>query len=444
MANTANGIVGANLLSSSITNCAFNDLLTAGSIAETNPISYFRSNIINRCNTGFDIQTSRAAVFQYNQFNTFYDDAIKGENVLKITSQGDVINGSGGSDVDGMDFNNVRVARLTDSEIMNCSGNLSNNTGNGIRGHQTNVILGGGSQIHHNTAGVLFEGNATADYMLAVGKCQCAHIYRNIIGVRGENIILEIDSEENQIACNEADLLPNSFQENTKIFDICYTDPNFNLPGPILMKSNYWGGGPLQNYNYTIKHINCSQNAPVDASNHVVFPLDLDACEEEGGLIGELPKFDIHDLEKVAYSFLNNGTTHNVHTQFRLAYRDLHNGDFVAAEAGFQPVASLNKAIHTASVATHKIDVSRCIVKALQDINQQALLYSSHWNKNALSEQAKNTNQQKLFGINPTVVTNDLRVENYTGEPNWDGGIYFTILRDDKGATVQTKRVIVR
>ena len=102
----------------------------------------------------------------------------------------------------------------------------------GIYAHHSNVLLGDGTEVFNNDIGVFYHGNQTAEYLLAVGKCQCAHIYRNNTGIQGRNIVLEIDSEENQAGCNDANSFPNSFHENQVVFDICYTCLLYTSPSP--------------------------------------------------------------------------------------------------------------------------------------------------------------------------------------------------------------------
>ena len=74
------------------------------------------------------------------------------------------------------------------------------------------------------------------------------------MGVKGENIILDIDLFEHQFECDETDepAFPNRFDGNTTIFDICYSSASTPFPTTILMRGNYWGGGPIgSNYSIT-------------------------------------------------------------------------------------------------------------------------------------------------------------------------------------------------
>jgi len=253
---TSTGIAGINNTVFEIENCKFFELLTGARYAGPTTIPLFEDNIVKVCTEGFRVESVSAVFFTSNTMDYIFETAIFVEDISRAIFTDNFISGTniGLFGVEAISVRNAMINNTTITEFTN----------SGISANRSNVTLRNGASIRYNDIGVFYHGNPTANWFLAVGKCHCASITNNRIGVSGDNIILELDAEENQISCNLASVEPNNFNDNDIVFDVCYTDPTYVPPSAILMKANYWGGGPLSDYPYTITKDDCQINVDVN------------------------------------------------------------------------------------------------------------------------------------------------------------------------------------
>ncbi|MFT7452976.1 MAG: hypothetical protein ACI9VN_003712, partial [Patescibacteria group bacterium] len=133
----------------------------------------------------------------------------------------------------------------------------------------------------------------------------------------------------------------------------------------------------------------------------------------------------------------------------------------------FQPVANLDRATHNAAECVHKINFARCIVGAIEN-SQAAAGYDEYWYEGASKELTEGagpilispnpaTNHLQLLG--PTDQQYQLHVYDLMGRllqsdffngnydmniSNWQSGLYFFSILNEKGERVQATKVSVQ
>ncbi len=454
---TSRGVIGINSLNFSVTNSRFMNFEVAANAINSHGHPYLGSNILRTCQTGFSILGAEKVNFHDNIITKSIIDGIHLRDIKTANIFDNEIDG-GGSTKNGINAVEVRFANVSNSNIHDC-------TQTGIYAHHSNFTLGDGSEVHHNKYGVHYYENQNALFFLAVGKCKCAHIYKNEIGVIGDNIILEIDGDENQIACNEPVKYYNSFHGNEKIFSICYTDPEYQVPNQILMKSNYWGGGPISNYPYTINQSGCEIPVNVNASNFSTTPVSTGDCEAVSGIVMiSDPTFSTVEQEIVRYDYQNNNTTIEVHKQFRIGYFNHHYELYPAAKEEYKEIAILDKTIHQNDKAIYKIDVARCMVEAYDQIEESASLYDDESITNTLlgfdklklypnpaddfvtiKGDEKTDYQIQVFGVLGNLIKQiSFTEQSRIDVSEWTSGLYMIRIENLETKNVTTKKLVVR
>ena len=454
---TSRGVIGINSLNFSVTNSRFTDFEVAASAISSIGHPYLSNNALLSCKTGFSIFGAEKVNFLDNIIRKSVLDGIHLRDIKTANIINNDINGVG-STINGINASSVRFAKVSNSRIDNCAQA-------GIYARHSNFTLGEGTEIYENNYGVHYYENQNALFFLAVGKCTCAHIYKNKIGVIGDNIILEIDGDENQIACNEPVEYYNSFHGNEEIFSICYTDPNYQVPNQILMKSNYWGGGPISNYNYSITQAGCSIPVNVDDSNFSTTPVSTGDCEVVSGIVMVSdPTFSTNDQEKVRYDYQINNTTVEVHEQFRIGYFNHHYDLYPAAKEEYKEIAFLDKNIHQNDRAFYKIDVARCMVEAYDQIEASANLYNEESETATLLESNKFSifpnpadnivtikgdkkadYQMQVFGVLGNLIKQlSFTEQSQLDVSEWISGLYMIRIENIETKKVITKKLVVR
>ena len=142
----------------------------------------------------------------------------------------------------------------------------------GIEAYHSNIYLQNKAVIQQNNYGIYMDGanygvsNATELSTLMVGDQGCGWIINNTTaGVKGWDIIPDLDAYEHRNQTPEDDLLINRFDGNGIAFDICIDDNNAALADDIadafiedeeeiLAKGNYWksAGDPTEGTDYEI------------------------------------------------------------------------------------------------------------------------------------------------------------------------------------------------
>ncbi len=460
---TSTGIEGISNTVFEIEDSKFFELLMGAKYAGPTTIPLFVGNILKVCTRGFQVESVSTVFFIDNDLSYFIEAGVSIRDISRARFTDNFISGSNIGLV-GVEAVTVRNIILDNTTVRKCREV-------GLRANSSNTTLRNGASIRDNDTGVFYYGNASANWFLAVGKCHCSSITNNNVGVSGDNIILEVDAEENQISCNLASLEHNNFNDNDIVFDICYTDPNYIPPSAILMKANYWGGGPLSNYQYSITKNDCQVNINVDDSN-----FSNTSCYQStggGGTIGVTENFGPQDESKVSYSYYDTGSLVEVHDIYRLAHTGYYNELIADTPVSqdtylkYKRIATLDKNIHNDDKAVYKIDVSRCMVNAFDNntIGDVANLNSS--------EEDRNTKKLEttLFEVYPNPATDRvwistnssevyyLTIYNMIGEKinyqpfsgkteltleSWPKGIYLIELRNEVGDFVKTKKVIIQ
>ncbi|MFK8008083.1 MAG: T9SS type A sorting domain-containing protein [Saprospiraceae bacterium] len=267
----------------------------------------------------------------------------------------------------GIDLDQVGFASISNGYIKECI--------TGILSEGSNVFLRDGVIVSDNVVGVDFGDTNLPDFALTVGDKGCANIINNDVGVRGENIILNIDAIEHAVNNGGTPPKANRFDGNTTLFDICYTAPTIVNDNPtILMKGNYWGGGSFWSNTSTFKidlafgSPACGTTVNIDDSEFVTtIPGNCD------WIMSQTPQTPVPT--KVKCEFINgNNDNVLVHEQARLAFIDLAQDNFIAAKSKYQPIADLSSQdINYEAACLHKIYFARCMTKGLGD-NLDALI----------------------------------------------------------------------
>ncbi len=422
--------------------------------------AFITNNRIRRCSTGVFIHDANKTHLTDCTFSENYMDAVKLVSSNYVNSRNNNLTGT--SNADGFDLSEAGFTYINNCRVSGFK--------RGIFAHHSNVLLGDGSEIFNNNIGVLYYENQTAEYLLAVGKCQCAHIYKNTIGVQGNNIVLEIDAEENQAACNSPNSFPNSFHDNQVVFDICYTDPNFPINTPILMKRNNWGGVPLSSLNYSITKSNCNAPMQVNFNNWSVDQPAPPNCVPTGQPYDPSDPFD---LVPVLCNVSIAGNAHHIHTESKIGFQHFRTEDFKFARQKFKPISSLNPFYYNSVKCVHKIAVAKCMVKCLDKIlEKQAKLHSEDFPSDYQSDQeVKGKSVTKSISINPNPVKDILNIktnseDKYTircynllgnlifskslngtariNVQNWENGLYIMDVLDEQGNRILTERIVVQ
>jgi hypothetical protein len=161
------------------------------------------------------------------------------------------------------------------------------------------------------------------------------------------------------------------------------------------------------------------------------------------------------------------GAVYEVHEQSRWAFADFYAESYSTALTRFQPVANLDRATHNAAECVHKINFARCIVGAIEN-SQAAAGYDEYWYEGASKELTEGagpilispnpaTNHLQLLG--PTDQQYQLHVYDLMGRllqsdffngnydmniSNWQSGLYFFSILNEKEERVQATKVSVQ
>jgi len=455
--NNAIGLRGVDLDDCQINFNEFYTMERGIDLYGNNTVPVIKNNLMEWNTNGIVAQQMDQIILRDNHIYNFITEGIRLTEIDNADITGNVIDGSTFGD-DGMALDEVNAAWIGTTFIQNCQFN-------GIRAHESNVILSGGSTIENNLNGVFFENNATAEWALSVGTCNCAHIINNDTGVKGNNLVLHIDAKENATTCNsDMDMPPNRFDGNTLVFDICYTDLSFPTTTAVLMRGNYWGPQPLSiSGNYKIRGNGCANptsGLPIDDSDAVT---DINLVPNCSIIQSPNPGPPKYPEKETDCEVVELGTTVLVHEQARLAFADFYDKNTAAALSAYQPVADLDPLVHNSPACVHKINFARCIVEALEN-DQYATPNSSEWHKeavlkNSVADPVRISPNPATSNINllaPADQSYSLEVYDIMGRVvykqsfvanhevlvgDWERGLYLFTIVDEKGQRVQVTKI---
>ncbi|HMQ50230.1 MAG TPA: hypothetical protein PKA70_22375 [Saprospiraceae bacterium] len=251
--------------------------------------------------------------------------------------------------------------------------------------HRTNVFLRGGVSVQNNYYGIHIEaggiGANNVDHGLVM--MDCAKLLNNQVGIKGQDILLQIDAIENSGTNDPTYLRANHFQNGSassaaQLFQICYVQRNDITT--VSAQGNYWGtdnANPTQ-VDYILQKAqngcggsfsdislntgNQVANAPSgcpafppDGPGTPVVPLEKECVLQQGQLIQE---------------------THEIYKSGHRAFSASIDADELTytARQEYQPAASVpnSKRNTSTQVCKHYIDISRVMVE--MDNMQEALL----------------------------------------------------------------------
>ncbi len=447
--------------------CEFTTLPTSISITGNTTVPAIRNNTFSSGNEAIVGSNMDHIILEDNYFNNFLVNSIRMEQIDYVGIQQNVIDHALTNHIGhGCVFTDVNFASLyLNTTIQNCD--------RGVLAERSNVFVNNGSVISDNNVGVEFINNSTAEWLLSVGKCKCAHIINNDVGIGGENVILDIDAYEHQFECNSDQPSPNRFDGNTEIFDICFTDPDFPFGNTILARGNYWGGQSLSTYPYTLKNGPATQNCllngidlSIDDSDFVSDINTLSGCGIVEAPYPQTPQYPTAEIDKIDCEFNDKGSIVLVHEQSRAAFEQLYDKNYSAAVTGYTPVAALDRSNNPEHACVNKINIARCLVKAINS-DQYATPNSEWYNEAIKIEQVEG--QQLLIYPNPasssftleptgtrqfqirilntigqTIYTTNLNQEIQLDINNWPKGIYLIESRDNTGQILQIQKLLVQ
>lgn len=130
-------------------------------------------------------------------------------------------------------------------EFVMSGGAITNNEGAGIycpAGYRSNVFLRNQATISNNDIGIHIAQGATSNDALDYGLIlmDCANLLNNSVGIKGQDILLQIDAYDNLGDNDITYLRPNHFQNTDlgNLFEICY---DIRDEAGVSARGNYWG-----------------------------------------------------------------------------------------------------------------------------------------------------------------------------------------------------------
>jgi Secretion system C-terminal sorting domain len=259
-------------------------------------------------------------------------------------------------------------------------GQINGNTIAGIRAplttfsggaNESNVFLFSEAQVNNNATGIEIEKggeNSAGDYYGMV-LMDCAELVNNtIVGITGDDVILQIDAYMN-CGCNDAaSLRPNKIYGNTLEFDICYIGLS-SVVSTVSAKGNYWGGGMPTNYWVNNQTSDCAtQGGILDASMYVT--TEPTSCDD-GGLaepddppVTVNPGFTGNTSEMCTLNI--GGSNRDLHEEFIDAYDHYRAGWYALAGQKFTPIAAItgNDHLNASAMCKQYINVAKVMANS--------------------------------------------------------------------------------
>ena len=249
--------------------------------------------------------------------------------------------------------------------------------------------------------GTTFQNNETAIYMVrgrhhevnaGLVLLDCAKMIDNGVGVRGVDVLLQVDAEENCLECignPNTQIRPNTlitpyeFDGPANIFDICYQglyaeEAQIEIPA----KGNFWRTIPNlpheprgDMWRFRTNDI-CSGFVPDDVLDPENFlSAEPTGCPDEtpgdGCPPGQICVYNPPNDKRVIVEIAGN--TYNVHSQYAAAYQDFRNENITRSKERFMPIAGIPDEVrkNLSGVGRHYVDVARVMVNAFQDDKEE-------------------------------------------------------------------------
>ncbi|MEL7250300.1 MAG: T9SS type A sorting domain-containing protein, partial [Bacteroidota bacterium] len=122
-------------------------------------------------------------------------------------------------------------------------------------GNESNIFLFSQAQVNQNEIGIHVEqgkiSNSTNEYYGMV-TLDCAEMRDNTKGIKGEDVLLNIDAYVNAGTTDASMIRPNRIYGSGRYFEICYSAES--EVDEVLAKGNYWGGGLPSFWQYQLNN----------------------------------------------------------------------------------------------------------------------------------------------------------------------------------------------
>lgn len=358
-----------------------------------------------------------------------------------------------------------------------------------------NIFVRNRTTFQDNETGIFMARGRHHELNAGLVLLDCARLIDNQVGIRGTDVLLQVDSEENCLECGdhpETQIRPNTlvapwmFDSYVNIFDICYQ--NFQVD-EIPAKGNYWTNGSPSGQMWRFKeNAICSGFIPdniLDASNPISSPPSdcPDETVDDGCPSGQVCVVNPPDDKQVIVEI--EGHNYNVHSQYAAAYQDFRNEKFSRSKERFMPTAGIPDEVkkNLNGVGKHYIDVARVMVNALQGAHQDEHIagqnseenyndtYGHLWLTGTKQKTKHNITNGVNFTVSPNPASNQVMVEAIPGAyelsvynilgnliyrtriehrinlevAEWDRGIYTIELKDESNIDItKVKKLIIQ
>ena len=382
-------------------------------------------------------------------------------------------------------------------EFVMSGGYIRNNGGAGIycpAGYKSNVFLRNQATISDNDIGIHIVQGATVSGGLDYGLVlmDCANLLNNTIGIKGQDVLLQIDSYDNLGDNDITYLRPNHFQNPDlgNLFEICY---DVRDEAGVSARGNYWGTDNanietasqtsyhlLQNSNVGNGCVGYYPNIPLDVSDKV--SSEPTGCPEAPSTPGGDPEPGFENACVIAVGTPNEIVAHE---EYSLAYRAFDEKLATEEETGdikhmFAEMSAVDDTERDQASEPCKqyIDVSRVMISAESMKYQitgnnsnysQSISTTTYDTQNQLTSRQSTDNgielspnpaqdyflisvptteesyQVEIFdNLGRKVVTTHTRESIEIGTSSWVKGLYHVLMTDEVSGQTTSLKVIVQ
>ncbi|MFT5984180.1 MAG: hypothetical protein ACI9RM_002640, partial [Ulvibacter sp.] len=254
-----------------------------------------------------------------------------------------------------------------------------------------NVTVNRGSSVSYNDTGIFigrgqtFTNASGESKDFDVVEMSCAKMIDNMYGVKGENIVLNIDaclvSGQPVNDCDYSLTSPSHFKNlgTGNIFAICYDYPDPTMNNPTIdATGNYWESGLPSTTLFQVAiggtfsgNLGCNGSTFNDSNSATVN--DLRRCDDGGIIVIDIPHTpippnttDFTDCDPNGSSvtcLYSDGTTNNLkmNAQFNQAYADYVEEDYTNSSAKYLELANISDTDKAAycTPCQHYINIAR-------------------------------------------------------------------------------------
>ncbi len=301
-----------------------------------------------------------------------------------------------------------------------------------------NIFVRNKTTFQDNETGILMWRGRHHEREAGLVLLDCARLIDNGVGVRGIDVLLQMDAIENCLECEDignpqTQIRPNTFTSlyqfdgPVNIFDICYQ--NFEVIG-IPAKGNYWDGdlpvsdtpvGEMWRFREN-EFCNGFINDNILTENPFIATRPI-GCPDETIDTG-CPPEQICDInppgDKKVFVEIE-GHMYNLHSQYAAAYQDFRNENLTQSKERFMPIAGIPNEIKNSlnGVGKHYVDVARVMVNALQNSNQAGVnsedsyndTYGHLWVPGAIQTLPEDLKKDVSFTVYPNPANNQVMIE---------------------------------